>query len=246
MKNVKRILMILPLLFIGLISCNKDNDIQDNNKQMVTQSFKLTTIIEDRMNLKSSFDPATFVYEFSDEIFELKFQNETDVYSINCSVQELIAGTVSIRMAEGTYNVTYTPIHSPMVDRLLDVSINEVINVTGTPITLQGNIEDALVVVDISTYISNYTGQELSLDEVTAYTKDYVDRFGFAITQNGYHYFYINQDCNLQFAHINGTFDIKQVELPHLEMGKVYWIVSGVSGGVILDITDLEVEKIII
>ncbi len=99
----------------SLSSCQKDEDTTPPQGQMITQEFTLETVTG--YDMTKSFDPDEWVYQYSNQQFELKLQSTDGQYTYTkmVSVVEMLSGTITFQMWSGTYNVSYSPVHSPKV-----------------------------------------------------------------------------------------------------------------------------------
>lgn len=231
--ELKLKLLTLVILFgVGFASCNKyENYVIPDitpQEQLILQTFDITTIVKEQP-LTKSWNPETWIYNYSDTKFELKLTNQTNTYSKIVSINELRTGTVSINMVVGKYDITYTPIHSPLFSSVLDVSINmSDVEINGTPVILQGTLDDALIILDLP----NITDIQHNGSAV------------FYQHPDGYWYAYTNKPINELNLTINNGETYKTVSVTLLQTGKVYWFVSNLGATFQLNIPAMEIIKI--
>jgi hypothetical protein len=220
--------VVIMALGLGLSSCQKDEDTTPRPQgEMITQEFSLETITG--YNMEKSFDPEQWVYQYSNQQYELKLQS-TDgkyVYSKMVSVTEMLQGTVSFQMWSGQYNISYTPQHQQKFDNVLDVAIQMTnVQINGSPITLQGQLQDALIILDRNDLlkITDDTGREI-----------------FFFDNRGFWYAYVNQSFSVTM--VDAEFWRNIPISCTVEWGKVYWFSTATQGNIILNIPNLEVIR---
>jgi hypothetical protein len=231
LKGIKTLLLIGLSVFV--MSCNKQyNDPIPTQQELITQEFSLKTILTtDNIPMSKGFDPTLWVYKYSDVKYELKISNSMNTYTKLVSVNEMLTGTISLQMVSGVYNITYQPVHSPKFDTKLDVSINMTgVQVNSTPIVLQGNLDDALIILDIP---------------LLTFVYDPYPSKVFTYDSRGFWYSYTNQSfSNLFLSGIKpegNTFSIDP-----LTLGKVYWVQSQIGVNVQLNIPVMSVQTVIL
>ena len=172
---------VLLALSITVESCNKDfNDRnypdptpQTEQAQTVYQSFGVTIKTGTSQMDAKSWDATTWVYKYSTVPANLVLTGTGasvgQNYTQSCTVAQLQAGTVSINMLPGTYQISFVTPHiqtsdsystgghslaelvgTPPIGDVLDIKIDNTTTVTGTPLSLTATLEDALVIIDIS------------------------------------------------------------------------------------------------
>lgn len=226
-----RSLMIILALSLGLMSCNKDNDIipdiPEQQQELISQSFSLAPVVKEIQT--KGFDPATWVYKYSDTKFELKISNSMHTYTKSVSVNELLQGTVSFSMVAGNYNISYTPVHNPKFADVLDIGINMLnVQINGSPIVMTGQLLDALVIIDIPTVTGVY----------------YQDNPVFKYDSRGFWYAYTNTEFSgLYIPEANKD---RWLSISPLQTGKIYWVQSALGATVQLNIPAMTVENIVL
>jgi hypothetical protein len=220
--------ILIMALGLSLTSCEKEAQ-EQLKRQMITQSFILETVTG--YDITKSFDPQTWVYNYSNTQYELKLQSTDGQYTYTkmVSVNEMLSGSISFQMFSGVYNVTYTPVHSPRFSTVLDVAINMTdVQISGSPVILEGELEDALIIFDRA------------------------DVFP-VIDEEGTPVFY-NDSRGFWFAYVHAGFSVKLViqatgvqipiTLSNPNMGKVYWYAQGLVPNVQLNIPAMTIERL--
>lgn len=233
MKNILKIRLwkialvsILTTVLLFFASCEKQ-DTKPETK-VITQSFTLAPVVND-ISKKSTFDPEQWVHNYSTTPYTLNISNNTNTYTIDVSIQELLTGTVSLEMVTGTYDIIYTPTHSQDFDNNLDVAINMTdVEINGSPVTLQGTINDALIILDLQdiTYVDlmNHSG---------SFTQD-PQGFYFAYTALPEYNFRLEFNVYPDLVYINNN---------SVELGKVYWYVDQLGATLELNIPEMSIQK---
>jgi len=232
-------LTLIIVLGFGLVGCNKDfNDSSAPPQQgeLITQTFNVTTVINEKPILKS-FNPDEWTYRYSDTKYELKFSNAYNTYTKTVSINEIIQG-VTFQMYAGTYTVSYNPVQNPLYSDVLNVSINGNVQVNGTPITLKGELEDALIIVDIPKNLLYPYPNAIMDSRGTGFPTLLYD------SQNDIYYGYTNirpeHPLTIYFADNSyGTVDI-----PNFQKGVVYWFAKEQGSTTQLQIPALTVQRI--
>ncbi len=252
--------IVIAVLTLTLNSCE---EITDNKLQEVNQSFGLN-INSNESDIKlKSWNPTEWVYTFYQYpvTFTLAGVSNGKTYTKECTVQELRDGTVSFQMLPGDYTVSYTTPHwqSEMpwsmndveglgtigrrvqltdagraVGDKLDIKINNTISVTGTPITLNATLDDALIVVDVP-----------NVQEVKVFLNNFSEVNPPRLLNNitGIHYGYVNSGRLLQLKFYDGT--TQNISTPTGTVkGKVYHIISRIGASVELNIPNMEVISV--
>jgi hypothetical protein len=236
-KIQTKIIMFLMLVGIGFLSmsCDKDKQYEPptQNEQMIMQSFSLEIPVKEIPMTKGTFIPGDWVHPFSDVKFELKITNAFNTYTRMVSVNELRAGTINIQMIPGTYDITYTPTHSPKFAVVLDIGVNMtnvVVNGAGI-ITMQGILLDALVIIDIP--------------GIERINYNYPALAGFVHDAKGFWWAYTNVsfiDLDLYFGSSGGD---KMFSISPLSLGIVYWVQSTTGQTIYLNIPSMTYQTII-
>lgn len=242
LKTTLSLMLIATMIMFS--SCEKNIDSPTpapetiNQKELVDVQISLTTKIKE-MPMTKSFDPTLWQYQFSDDKYELKFTNQYNTYTKQVSVNEMRAGTVIMKMFAGNYNVSYNPIHSPLYDNKIDVAINQnSVNINGTPITLEGTLEDALIIIDIpKTLLFPYPSAISDSRDINLPKLNYD-------SNNDFYYGYTNtRPINpLTIYYLDNTFG--SVDIPTFQKGKVYWMSKEQNGTTVLNFPNMEVERI--
>jgi len=217
----------IVLLAIVFTSCKKDIQAPE---RMITQSFSLVTPIQ--QDIRKSFDPLTWVYNYSDVRYELKLTNENNTYTQNVSVNEMIAGVITFEMIAGVYDVSYNPVCYTPFYHVLNVSINmNDVNIQGTPIQLLGDLASSLIIVDVpnAMWIADELGNTLNEPQFVHDARG----FWWTYTNTAFSNYVIGKSDNTY-----PTFSVNP-----LALGKVYWFASSVNGGITIDIPDMEIIK---
>jgi hypothetical protein len=138
-------------------------------------------------------------------------------------------GNVSIKMFAGVYNVTYTPTHTQKYDNVLDISIDmQNLNINGSPVTLQGKTEDALIIIDRPDIFP------------------VVDEIGqpcFYQDSRGFWYAYVNSGFSIK-AIIQATGVQIPISLATVNTGFVYWFAPSLDGTIKLEIPEMQVQRL--
>lgn len=242
-KKLRTTIMTLTLLIgmgLGMTSCNKD--FNEPNPQLITQTFTLKTILTQEDPMTKGWDPALWVYQYSDTKFELKVSNAMNVYTRQVSVNEMLAGSVTFQLVPGLYSIDYSPVHTPRFDNKLDVSIHMTnMTIDGTPIILEGQLADALIILD--------------LPGLTAVNMSTTGESVFNYDSRGFYYAYTNQAfyddldhgtsyTGLRFTFTDGSY--KFFNLNPLSLGIVYWVQSNIGVQVQLIIPTMEIQTYIL
>jgi len=224
-----------------LSGCEKDFKDVKPTQQLITQSFNMTTILTD--DLKKGFDPNTFVVEYVTTPTILTLTDGENTYTTTTTIQDLINGSVVMEMLPGVYDITFNPNKGQYLDlyisdkMVVDINMMDV-NIQGTPITLQGNLKDGLIVVDIPNVrevrLNNEGLGQFYSSSNKLFNND-VDNFKFGYTHNYYNYKIIFMD-----------YTEKEFNIPAWSIGKLFWVVSPIGGTIEMDIPGLVVEKIVI
>lgn len=248
------IIAVFSAVMILLSGCENKTD------EEVYQSFGIDIKSnESDINLKS-WNPTEWVYAFYQYpvTFTLAGVTNGKTYTKECTVQELKDGTVSFQMLPGDYTVSYTTPHwqselpwsmndveglgtiqrrvqlndaGKAVGDKLDIKINNTISVTGTPITLNATLDDALIVVDVP-----------DVEEVKVFLSNFSEINPPRLLNNitGIHYGYVNSGRLLQLKFYDGT--TQNISTPTgTDKGKVYHIISRIGASVVLNIPNMEV-----
>lgn len=241
------IISLFLVLSFGFQGCQKYDEpnpqriTQASAEQLITQTFTLQTVTTQEQQIAKQFDPATWVYVYSDVAYTLTIQSALNTYTKVVSVQDMLAGGVSLSMIAGTYNVTYTPVGLPKVDTKLSVFIAMTnVVVTGTPIVLQGQLASSLVIVDIPAV----TGV-MCPNGVHSFTHD----------ARGFYYGYIHtplNDPNMSTLLLSEPaiddiqWHLDNTTTPPFALGKVFWLQSNLGITVQLNIPAMVVTQVII
>jgi len=199
--------------------------------------------------LTKSFNPDNFQIDFNSDSYLMTLQGTKDptlLYTKNVNVQDLMSGSVSFQIVSGEYQITFETIHgTPISKNTMDIKIDEIQTLNGTPITLQGILMDFLVVYDIQKSDNEYGN---TVNNVSSS----VD--GSILTSlNGFYYGYMNRQTNLIVSYntifIDGfpktTPPITQ-PLPTMSTGYLYWILKPLNGTFIIDIPKLQIVRILV
>jgi hypothetical protein len=119
--------------------------------QPITVEVVTEGLIQSQMT--KNFSPDTWVYSYNPNQFVLTFTGTHTTYTYNKSIAELQSG-FNITVLPDNYEITYQTIttgsgvNAPLTNQL-DIVIDETETVSnGTPITLEANHDDYLVVLD--------------------------------------------------------------------------------------------------
>jgi hypothetical protein len=232
--------MITMIILLALTGCNKDFNTPQTPPRVetISQQFFITTSIKDMPN-KKSYDPSTFVVQYSDVKYELKISNANNTYTKQVSINELRAGTITFQMVAGIYNITYNPSGLAKFTTVLNISVNNTaVAINGSPVTLQGTFIQSLIIVDIKG-IQPYSGGNL----ITNFTH---------MTAGGDDYWFSYTGQNITVVDDFGIYENesgmikKWVVINPLLLGKIYWIQSNMGVQNILNLPALEVLHIAI
>lgn len=241
MKTIKNIilgLMIVSSIFI--VGCKKDleQSTPPNEQQTITQTFTLNNLHLNDGRMKS-YNPDTWVYKYSTTQFELKFTGKYKTYTKLVSIDELKTYGITISMYSGVYDITYSPIHSPLYSDVLDIRIDMTnVNINGSPINLIGQLDDALIIVDIpKNLLLDFPLGVTNIDSPSNPTLLYnsTDDFYYGYTN-------INPISPLMVCFLDGYRGFLTIN--NFEKGKVYWFSRENSGTLTLTIPDMVVERI--
>lgn len=256
-KLATSIIAVFSAVMILLSGCENKTD------EEVYQSFGIDIKSnESDINLKS-WNPTDWSYSYYQfpVTFTLTGVTNGKTYAKECSVQELKDGTVSFQMLPGDYTVSYTTPHwqsdniwsmnnveglstatrrnqlneaGRSVGDVLDIKISNTINVSGSPITLNATLDDALIVVDVP-----------NVQEVKVFLSNFSEVNPPRLLNNitGIHYGYVNSGRLLQLKFYDGTTQ-NITPATGTVKGKVYHIISRIGASVELNIPNMEVISV--
>ena len=238
------IIAVFSAVMILLSGCEKKP-----NEETVLQTFGINIYSNESIIRTKSWNPDEWIYNYATTPATLTLTgvDNEKVYTANCTISQLIAGTVTINMLQGTYNVSYVTPHKQSeniwslnslsissigaraVGDVLDIAINQQIYVSGTPITLNATLDDALIIVDIP-----------DVDYVlTSLIPNLNDQMPKLLKENTYHYAYVN---NGRYLKLYPNFT--EINLSDLSKGNAYHIVTDIGASVNLIIPDMEVISV--
>ena len=238
MKKVLLTIVLFTTILLG--SCKKDFEqpTPPNEQQTITQTFTLNNLHLNDGRMKV-YNPDTWVYKYSTTQFELKFTGKYKTYTKLVSIDELKTNGITISMYSGIYDITYSPIHSPLYSDVLDISINMTnVNINGSPINLIGQLDDALLIVDIP--------KNLLYD----YPNGVLDNRGSSLptllynSTDDFYYGYVNSNPinPLTVYFLDNSYGL--LNITSFEKGKVYWFSRENSGTLTLTIPNMIIERI--
>ena len=240
-ENIKRIFTGLILIFslTLMVGCEKDfNEPQKPEQTPVNVSFNLKMDIKEKPMTKG-FDINTWVYNYNPNQFELKLSNNENTYTKMVSVEELKNGSVSINMLKGTYQVSFITTHQTGIGQYLDIKIDEEIYINGGGITLNGIINDFLIIVDIPNILSSVIYKDI-VDATNLLGQLNFNSVG------GFWWGYL-EDINYNILRINWTGDLRDnYNLDFVENGNVYIYLRPSEHQTTIIIPELPVNKIVI
>jgi hypothetical protein len=186
---------------------------------MVTQSFSLEPLTKE-YSLGKGYDPATWVIAYSTTPYQLKVTNALNTYTQNVTVAQLLAGTVTMTVTPGTYNVTFTTTDMAAktykFNNVMDIGINmpsTVIN--GTPVVLTGTFLDALIIIDApATIVDYYSGSA---------------QHNLFFTSGTFHYAYTSYVSTSLDLYIVAGGACTTKPFTGMVMGNCYWVIGALG-----------------
>jgi hypothetical protein len=238
--GIKAMIIILGFLSLATMSgCKKSEEPKPQGK-LITQTFTLETILTQDMGSEKAWDKNTWVYNYSSTPFELKISNANNSYTKQVSITDLLAGGISFQMLPGVYSITYSPVHSPRFSNVLDVSISmSNVSITGSPVVLQGNLADGLVILDLPGITNVQLTNPPSQPGETIFFKDATRDFWYAYTDHG---FTGNDNITIEVGYGNRI----PLSIDNFLVGKVYWVQSNIGPVIQLNIPVMSVQSVIL
>lgn len=269
------IFIFLAVLATLLTSCdmNKAEDPQPEQSEMIEQSFNVISSYSMGATKKGalSFDPALWLYNYCTIAATMTLQGtgaaSANVYTQSVTIAQLQAGEVVFNMFAGTYDATFKTVHRQTTDAAalagfapmheetqvyigeeLDISVNNSIEVFGTPVSLTAALEDFLIVVDIPSVTEVKASVNLfqSTDINLMYNAE--GDFHWGYLQQSVEYMNASAQGSAQPLQLRFTVDgvVKTVDCSLFVAGRVYQIITPFGGTVELDIPDMTLEQVII
>lgn len=264
----RQLLTVASLLLIAssilLQSCEKwDEPTNKTNPQIeqITQGFSMSIKDEVTPMTTKSWDPATWVYNYSTvpQTFTLTGTGSsagTNYTKTGVTVAQLQAGTVSMTILPGTYTATFETPHvrtldtfsnspfsgtirvgSAVVGDVLDIKINNPnLHLTGSPIALQATLEDALIIVDVPNVAYVFANK-------SATGTPSPNPFLLKDAVNGFHYGYVNE-TPLWLNFMAGT--ERNVDASGYLKGNAYQLVSAFGATTTLNIPNMILNYVVV
>ena len=264
MRNIRTLAVALLLTASALLlnSCEKwgDDPIpQTPPTEMVTQTFGLKISTETASMSLKSWDPTTWVYNYSTVPAELKLTGTGTSAGTNytkmVTVAELKLGT-AMTILPGTYTATFETPHvrttdtfscqpyvgnemvgSAVLGDVLDIKINNPnLHLVGSPITLTATLEDALIIVDVPNVAYVYARKTQSGVGVT-------NPFLLKNEANNFHYAYVNETP--LWLNFTAT-TMRDVDASGYLKGNYYHLISAFGASAIVTIPGMIGHDIIV
>jgi hypothetical protein len=227
MKAALYYFVFITVLSFSFASCERNPDMPQPTKEMITQEFTLTNVQALQMK---SFDPSTWVYVYNPNAYVITFtntQNPSETVTKSVTIAELQEG-ISINLFAGVYNISYATASSTTDKLDIQINMNNV-NISGTPISLSATYADYLLVVDMPNIQSVIDSQGY---------------FTFNL-YNGFYYAYypINDPSQEIWITFNDQTE-KRFNLGGKTCGHIYWYTSPINAGTNITFPEWIVDKI--
>jgi hypothetical protein len=232
---------IVFMMLIFFTGCKKDEP-QGNNKPITVQCMAQGLQVQP---LTKSWSITDWIFNYNPNQYELKFTGtHGNVYTFNKSIAELQSG-FAITVLPDTYTVTYTSTHigttteNPL-SQTLDISINDtkMIN-TITPVILDANHTDYLIIVDVNELINSQI----------MYAGNWYQMFNSPDPNKTYKYAYSNVvgDVDIKYTFYNSITSQNQTltkTLTNAQLNNIYHMLSSFNGSTTINILPFDYNVI--
>lgn len=147
------LIFALPFLLLG---CQKKETKEDQMKMKIAQAFKMTNISVSPLKTTKDWQIGTWAWIWNEGSFPITFRCNnypqfTDVE--NYTIDQLMTG-INVALYPAIYDIRYNSTHDPSnmtyCSNHLDAAIEmDSVIVDGTPIGLQGQYSDYMIIVDM-------------------------------------------------------------------------------------------------